>query len=154
MFFFMLVVQISYQLLIISFWIELDKLKKSCTTRAWANKHLNNLKILLSWLSLWGTKLWTTLRSINDVTEGITQESPRNHPWVVPKKVASLVWFHDFRLVLLPQGRALHSRRNHPGITHRFLLPISALPWVVVGSIHWNSNHFVYFSRNHPGIAH
>ena len=57
--FFMLVVQISLWLLIISFRIELNKWKKSCTTRAWTNKHLNNLKILPSWLNLWGTEPWT-----------------------------------------------------------------------------------------------
>ena len=33
-----------------------------------------------------------TLRSVNDVTEGITQESPMGDSWVIPRKVDKMVW--------------------------------------------------------------
>ena len=55
----------------------------------------------------------------------------------------------------------LPSSRNHPGITHRFLLPISSnLSCLLVGStiiffkakLRGNSTH--YSSRNHPGSTH
>ena len=32
-----------------------------------------------------------TLRSVNDVTEGITQESPMGGSWVIPRKVDKMV---------------------------------------------------------------
>ena len=32
-----------------------------------------------------------TLRSVNDVTEGITQESPMGVSWVIPRKVSKMV---------------------------------------------------------------
>ena len=32
-----------------------------------------------------------TLRSVNDVTEGITQESPMGASWVIPRKVDQMV---------------------------------------------------------------
>ena len=33
-----------------------------------------------------------TLRSVNDVTEGITQESPMGGSWVIPRTVDKMVW--------------------------------------------------------------
>ena len=32
-----------------------------------------------------------TLRSVNDVTEGITQESPMGASWAIPRKVDKMV---------------------------------------------------------------
>ena len=32
-----------------------------------------------------------TLRSVNDVTEGITQETPMGASWVIPRKVNKMV---------------------------------------------------------------
>ena len=43
----------------------------------------------------------STLRSVNDVTEGIAQESPMGDSWVIPKKVDKMV------LPTTRQGRAL-----------------------------------------------
>ena len=97
------------------------------------------------------------------------KESPRNHPWVIPKKVACLVWDPDSRLIvndgwflllLLLLGRAeilLIERRKRWGIHGWFLLlylPCPALPCSRKHSLSGNSNHFVYFSRNHPGSTH
>ena len=42
-----------------------------------------------------------TLRSVNDVTEGIAQESPMGDFWVIPRKVDKMV------LPTTRQGRAL-----------------------------------------------
>ena len=35
--------------------------------------------------------LQDTLRSVNDVTEGITQESPMGDSWAIPRKVDKMV---------------------------------------------------------------
>ena len=42
-------------------------------------------------VSLSKQKLGYTLRSGNDVTEGITQESPMGASWVIPRKVDKMV---------------------------------------------------------------
>ena len=40
----------------------------------------------------WPTVEIHTLRSVNDATEGITQESPMGASWVIPRKVDKMVW--------------------------------------------------------------
>ena len=59
------------------------------------------------------------------------KESPRNHPWVLPRKVDKIVWISaQWVLPTIRQGRAgqcMYSSRNHPGITYHLLLPISSI---------------------------
>ena len=41
-----------------------------------------------------------TLRLVDDVTEGSTQEAAKMHTWVLPRKVAKMVWiFVQFSIV-------------------------------------------------------
>ena len=40
-------------------------------------------------------KIECTLRSVNDVTEGITQEPPMGASWVLPRKVDKMVRISD-----------------------------------------------------------
>ena len=121
------------------------------------------------------------------------KESPRNHPWVLPKRVASLVWVPDSRLIVNDGwylllftrqgkhttnweekndggflgdsfyyllGRAemlLIGRRKWwviPGWFLKLYLPCPGLPCSRKHTLSKNSNHFVYFSRNHPGSTH
>ena len=117
------------------------------------------------------------------------KESPRNRPWVLPKRVASLVWVPDSRLIFCNgwflllftrQGRdttdweektmgdsfyyslgrteiLLIGRRKRwviPGWFLLLYLPCPPLPCSRKHSLSGNSDHFVYFSRNHPGTTH
>ena len=85
-----------------------------------------------------------TLRSVNDVTEGITHESPMGASWVIPRKVDKMVWISaQWVIPNTRQGRGagivvgitqespivfssqsvvslpclVNSRRNHPSLT-------------------------------------
>ena len=102
------------------------------------------------------------------------RESPKNHPWVLPNKVACLVWVPDSSLTVndvsfntrqerttdwekkimgaswvLPTT-TLPSSRSHPGITHRFfsqsVVTCSTLIFFKA-KLSGNSNHFVTFLR-------
>ena len=97
----------------------------------------------MSWNPCIFTRYLSTLHSVNDVTEGITQESPMGDSWAIPRKVDKMVWIStQWVLPTTRQDRAgivvgitqespivfssqsvvslpclVNSRRNHPSLT-------------------------------------
>ena len=76
-----------------------------------------------------------TLRSVNDVTEGIAQESPMGDSWVIPRKVDKMV------LPTTRQGRALLIGRRK-----RWVIPTTILGRAVLGIT--QESPIVFFSQS------
>ena len=96
------------------------------------------------------------------------KESPRKHTWVLPRKVAKMIWisvqfsFVEYDGCFLLCTRS--SRRKHPGSTHNYLLMTGNLhqigyfsgkhPWVIPGCfLQWHHQRVIVYNTNLSNLA-